>query len=342
MSKCNLNIVDDDTPVKKLPSLMESLDKKILLVSSRGNIIGSITDGDIRRSLLNENLSLGRAVDIANKNFCKMLPRDIEKAARLTKNGMHRYIPLIDENNQLREIVGGYYTAQKNANYAALIMAGGRGVRLMPLTEHTPKPMLQIMGKPILQYIVESFVEAGITEIYISVNYLKEKIIDHFEDGTSFGANIQYLQEAEPSGTIGCLRMINKELNNNLIVINGDVIMGLQLRRLIEFHELNDAEITICAAPYEYQIPFGVVDVEGDYLTAVTEKPIIKKYINAGVYLFGKNMLNKLDVKAKMDAPELINTLLEKGVKPVVFPLHESWYDIGSHEQLSKLMRTGV
>ena len=342
MNEIELNIIDEGTPVKQLPSHMECVEKKILFVSSRGDIVGCITDGDIRRSLLKEIPSVERALDIANKNFCKMLPRDIEKAIRLTKNGTHRYIPLIDENGSLIEIVGGFYKNQKNKNYSALIMAGGRGIRLMPLTEETPKPMLQILGKPILQHIVESFVEAGITDIYISVNYLKEKIIEHFEDGKTFGANIQYLQELEPGGTIGSLGMINQNLKSNLIVINGDVIMSLPVRNLVEFHKLYDDEIMVCVAPYEHTIPFGVIDTNDGYLISVKEKPIIRKYINAGVYLFGNKILNRLNIKLKMDTPELINILIEKGIKPRVFPLHESWYDIGSHEQLSMLKMRGV
>jgi dTDP-glucose pyrophosphorylase len=342
MSEFLLNIIDEATPVSELSKIMELVQKKLLLVSIKGRIVGCITDGDIRRTLLKEIPNVESVLEIANRDFCKMLPNEILKAIRLTKSGVHRYIPLIDEYGRLVDIVGGYYSVQKNDNYTVLIMAGGRGLRLMPLTEETPKPMLQIMGKPIIHHIVESYIDAGITDIYISVNYLKEKIMEYFEDGRTFGANIIYLEELEPGGTIGSLAMINKKIKNNLIVINGDVITSLPIRNLVEFHKIHDDDMIMCVAPYDYTIPFGVIDVNNGYLTSVTEKPILRKYINAGVYLFSNVILNSLDIQNKMDAPELINILIKKGIKPRVFPLHESWHDVGSHEQLAMLTGRSV
>ena len=211
-------------------------------------------------------------------------------------------------------------------------MAGGIGSRLRPYTENCPKPMLKIGTKPILELLLEQLIENGFTNFYISVNYLKEKIINYFEDGSRWNVNINYLLENKPLGTAGAISLLPKEIEKPFIVMNGDILTKFNLNQLIDFHNKNNSFSTICAREYEVSIPFGVIETDGIELKRIVEKPIYKNYINAGLYAFDPEVLEFLNKNEAKDMPDLINEIKDLKKKVILCPIHEYWLDIGRKE----------
>lgn len=337
MTDFKKNIVSSDLLVRDVYKLMDSVEKKILIVQEDGVIIGTITDGDIRRSLIKDASGGVKLHEVANRNFIQFSPEEVGKARALVGSGRHRYIPIIDKSGKLHDIESSHTPVANNKDYAGLIMAGGRGLRLMPFTADTPKPMLLVSGKPILEHILEKYINAGVLKIYISVNYLSEKIVDYFGDGRAWGLDLHYIFDGEPRGTMGPLNSINIKSREHLIVINGDVLTDLNLDTLIAFHRREQEDAVICGVKYIHSVPFGVLALDGDYLKEIQEKPVMKYLVNGGAYVFGRELLNKIDIPEKIDAPELIQELINSGVKIRVFPLHESWVDIGNPEELARV-----
>jgi len=214
-----------------------------------------------------------------------------------------------------------------------VLMAGGLGMRLRPLTEAVPKSLLAVNGKPMLEHIIERFVEQGFRRFFLSVNYKSEMIRNYFGDGSDWGVEIDYIEEDKPLGTGGALSLLPAQgISDNIIVMNGDLLTTLNFRHLLDFHSTHDGAATMCVRDYSIRVPFGVVKVDGEYFVDVVEKPAHSCFVNAGIYVIASDQLQHIPKDLFFDLPDLFGLLKAQGKKVTVFPLREDWRDIGSFQ----------
>lgn len=328
-----------------LKDAVEALEKgnlKIALVIDENNSLkGTVCDGDIRRALL-KGLELSSSIHssmITNYLSVNSETFDERIIEMMRENGV-LHIPVISKENKF---IGMHvhenilFKKEKiSLPNSVLLMAGGRGKRLMPLTENCPKPLIKVNGKPILEIILEQCINAGIVNVYMSVHYLSNKIIDHFGDGGKWNVKINYLHEKIPLGTAGALTLLPENLKNPLLVMNGDVLTRLNLNEILSFHDNQKSSATICVKEHNIQIPYGVVDVEGYNLEGFVEKPTYKFLINTGVYIINPEIFAYCEKDRYLDMPELLTFAKEKNNKISVCPIHEYWIDIGNQSSLEK------
>ena len=319
-------------------SLSDSSIGVCFIVDGNKRLIGLVTDGDIRRALL-EGYSLdSKILPFTQTKFLAVY----QKASRaevldLMKARFIEQIPVLDESGEvvgvhlLRQMLG----AQEKSN-AAVIMAGGRGERLKPLTDSIPKPMVRVAGRPILERIVLHLVGFGIRQIYISVNYLAHIIEDHFGNGQNYGCHIEYLREETPMGTGGPLSLLSTRFDSPLLVLNGDLITQANLDDMLALHSIENNMITIGIREFTQQVPFGCLELENGIVKSIVEKPLISKTINAGIYAFSPEVLGSIPKNASFPITSLIEKSLVEGLRVGVFPLDEDWIDVGRPEELYK------
>ena len=312
-----------------------------LVVDEKNKLIGTVTDGDIRRGLLN-----GEKIDSNVQNFMHRNFQSI-KESELSNINIEKIIeenimpmPILDSEGRVKELLqkDELIRRLKSPISTVVIMAGGKGKRLLPFTNDCPKPMLKINGKPMLEIILEKCIDYGFDNFYISVNYLKEKILNYFGDGQKWGVKIQYLCEEEPLGTAGSLKLIPKYKNikDSILVLNGDIITDLNFNLLAEFHQKHFADITIAAKYNSYTIPFGVINTSGLELENIIEKPTYDFLVSAGIYLIKPFILDFIKDRKYNDMPDLVELVKNKGLKVITFPIHEYWLDVGKPETLGK------
>ena len=333
----------EDTFINPKSSLHEALlklEKKacklIIVVNDSKQILGILTDGDLRKLVLN-NQPLDVCVsEVMNKDFFSIRLQDNpEKGFSIMKKYGLTHIPVLDEKKVVRNILS-FDQALNNEEVSntVVIMAGGKGIRLRPFTNNCPKPMLKIDGVPILEIIIRKFKKQGFNNFFISVNYLKNQIIDYFKNGEEFGVKIEYLIEDKPLGTAGALQLIDiNNITDPLIIMNGDLLTEINFRKLIDFHNKNNAQATMAVAEFENNIPYGVVQVDENKLLKFKEKPTYKYLINAGIYVVNPKSLDHLKFNEYAEMPDLLEKINNKNNEKVaVFKLQEYWLDIGSKE----------
>lgn len=311
-----------------------------LVVDNDQHLVGVVTDGDIRRGLL-KNLTLAEPVSLV-MNSSPTTAKSGTSRERLIelmdKKGILS-IPLLDELDKVvgLETLHGVLHRPKYQN-PVFIMAGGFGTRLRPLTDNCPKPMLKIGSKPILETVIRSFIKAGFTNFYISTHYMPELIQEHFGDGTELGINITYVYEESPLGTGGALGLLPKDLPEGLplIMINGDVLTKVDFQRLLDFHMSHDADATMCVREYDYQIPYGVINGEGNKITSMVEKPIQRFFVNAGIYVISPRVYQSVPANHRIDMPTLLEQHMQDRDKVLMFPIHEYWLDIGRMDDFNR------
>ena len=229
----------------------------------------------------------------------------------------------------LKELIG----ATERRNWA-VIMAGGQGLRLRPLTDHVPKPMLKVAGRPILERLVHLLVVFGIRRVFLSINHLGQVIEDHFGDGTEYGCRIEYLREEEPLGTGGSLSLLPESPQHDVLVLNGDLVTQVNIARLLEFHERGAFAATFGVRLYSVNIPFGVVEVDGDDVVRLVEKPTERRLINGGLYVFSPETLKMIPQGEQYPITRLIEQCLDQGLRVGAHLIDEDWIDVGGHDQL--------
>ena len=314
----------------------------IVLVTSITNnkkLIGTITDGDIRRALI-KHISLNCPIkDIMftkpHTAFYKTSDKDL--ITILAKNSIMQ-MPLIDENNKLVGIktLKNLLLTKKYDN-PIFIMAGGFGKRLMPLTEKTPKPMLEIDGKPLLEKTIEKFIKSGFHNFFISTFYKSNIIKEYFQNGEKWNISIEYIEEPKPLGTAGALSLLPYEqFKLPIIMINGDLITNLDINNLLSYHNQEKNMITIGAKKYDVQVPYGVIEIEDLQVKSIIEKPIHSFFINAGIYVINPHIIKTLNAINAIDMPDWIKQLIDEKIKINIFPIHEYWLDIGERSQYEK------
>ena len=308
-----------------------------IVVNSKKEVLGTITDGDIRRFLIKGNSIEDNVTKSMNKNpLIGKTKEDKLNYQKISKVNLYpSFLPIISKTNQINSIIISIVTSEVRT---AMIMAGGLGSRLGKITKNIPKPLLKIGGTSILERIIKGLEQSGVNDIYISVNYLKEKIIK-FITSKKFNSNITIVEERKKLGTVGSLSLINDKIKSPIILINADLITSLSISSFIEFYDENKPDAIIAAAIYEHKIPFGVLRYnELGELLGVQEKPIQKNLIAAGIYILNKKIVDLLDYNKKMDMPDLIERALKKGLNLDIFPIHENWTDIGLPEDYLSLL----
>lgn len=314
-----------------------------LVVDASGRLLGTVTDGDVRRAVLRD-VSLGTCVqEIMARRFVSLPPNATAAAARSVMQGAQiKLIPALDEEARvvgvfcLPDLVG----TPPKPNWV-VVMAGGEGRRLRPLTNDLPKPMLPIAGQPILELAVRRLVGEGFKQIFLSVNYRGDKIEDHFGDGSAFGCQITYIREDRPLGTGGALSLLPVAPTRAVLVINGDLVTDVNFSALLEYHEQHEGAASLCVREFTQSVPYGVIQCEGDRVAAMQEKPKQRFLINAGMYVIEPRLLALLPKDEPCALPDLIARGMSAGEKVHAFLIHEQWVDIGLPDDYERI-RNGV
>ena len=312
--------------------------KIVIITDEVGSLIGTISDGDIRRGLL-KGLGLQSPIDgIIHHNVLIASPelsRDMVVQLMLTNK--IQQIPIVDNSGCVIGIhLWDELSAPSSRENTMVIMAGGKGTRLYPQTEHYPKPLLKVAGRPILEHIITRAKREGFLNFILAVYYLGDMIESYFGNGERFGVSINYLREDAPLGTAGALGLLSPLPDSTLIVTNGDVITDIHYGDLLDFHKQHSAQATMAVRTHKWQNPFGTVQIEGFEIVGYEEKPVFLSQINAGVYAIEPSALNFLQKNTACDMPTLFERLKNDQQRVVAYPLHESWIDIGRPEDLKK------
>jgi dTDP-glucose pyrophosphorylase/CBS domain-containing protein len=347
-----LPLIDAVTPYRVTPddSLRHVIERinanaegVALVLDALARLIGVITDGDVRRALLSgveldSPISAVLATKIHTAPPITALDSDgVDWVLDLMDRFHIRHVPILDANQQVVGLaLQSRFMRRENMPIQAVIMAGGLGTRLRPLTESIPKPMLAVAGRPLMEHIVASLSEVGIRNVNVTTHYLPEKITEHFGDGSRFNVDMHYVQENEPRGTAGALRRMETQGDTPILVINGDILTRVDFRQMLKFHTENKAAFTVGVHRYEFQVPYGVLDVDGPRITGLREKPRQNMLINAGVYLLEPRVISLIPPDRRFDMTDLIEMLIASGEMVAGFPIHEYWSDIGRMEDYFK------
>ena len=316
--------------------------KIVLVVDASGKLEGTISDGDIRRGLL-RGLEMGSPITTVVHRDPFVVPPNMTRDTimQLMVANKIQQIPMVDEQ---RHVVGLHLwdqitTPQARPN-TMVIMAGGKGTRLRPHTEHCPKPMLPVNDKPMLEHIIERAMSNGFSHFLLAIHYLGHMVEDYFGDGTKMNARIEYIREQSPLGTAGALGLITKRPEAPFLVTNGDVLTDINYGDLLDFHIHHMAAATMAVRLHEWQHPFGVVQTRGVDIIGFEEKPVARTHINAGVYVLAPESLNALNPNESCDMPTLFERLQTSGQRTVVYPMHEPWLDVGRPSDYETAQRT--
>lgn len=326
-------LVGPETRLEDAIVAMDSSGLRIaLVVTTERKLLGTLTDGDVRRALI-RHLSLDTPVKdvmytsptVAHNDWTR------ERIQATLESKQLLQLPIVDPEQRVigLETLHGLLDKRLLPN-AVFLMAGGFGTRLHPLTHDCPKPLLKVGEKPILQLILEGFIQNGFHRFFISTHYLPTMVREHFGDGRRWGVSIRYTHEEVPLGTGGALGLLpQEEINEPLIMMNGDLLTTLNHRDLLTFHEEHQCVATICVREYSYQVPYGVIESEGHRIRTIVEKPRQKHFINAGIYVLSPALLKSVRAGRVVDMPTLLSETIEKGGEVAMFPIHEYWLDIG-------------
>ena len=314
--------------------------KIVLIADSDLKLVGTVTDGDIRRGLLRD-LTLASPISEVINTKPIVVPQNFAREGVLKIMLANKIFQIPAVNEDLKLVGLHLWSEQSTAatrENLMVIMAGGKGTRLLPKTKKTPKPMLLLGGKPILEHIIRRAKAAGFTEFILATHHLGEVIEEYFGNGNSLGVKISYIKEKTPLGTAGALGFIDPKPTKPIIVANGDVLTDIGYGDILEFHSQNDAIATMAVQVHELQNTFGVVQTRGISITSYEEKPMIKSLVNAGVYVLDPSALDFLEKATECNMPTLFDILRKEGLKTIAFPLHEKWMDLGSPSDLAKAL----
>lgn len=327
----NIKLKINSTIKEALKIIDEGAIRIAIVLDGDERVIGTLTDGDIRRGLLG-GLSLDSTIEnlyfkepvLANINDSK--EEIIQKALRK----QIYQIPIVDNDGKFVKIEELSNLLKVNTKHnRVILMAGGLGTRLRPLTQDTPKPLLKVGNKPILETIIENFAKYGFVNITISVNYKADMIREYFGDGSEFGVNIDYIQESKRMGTAGALSLIKDRPQEPFFVMNADLLTNVNFEHLLDFHLIEHSVATMCVREYDYQVPYGVIEIEGSNIVSIEEKPIHKFFVNAGIYVLSPQIFEYIPKDQFYDMPTLFDDIIKDELKSISFPVHEYWLDIG-------------
>ncbi len=330
------------SPDKTIIETMKIIDKSSLqfavVVDENYRLLGTVTDGDIRRGIL-RGLRLETSItEVMNVNpvYEKSGKKPFYYKELMRKRKL-KQLPIINNSNQIQNILFTEELALAvQKNNTVVLMAGGLGTRLRPLTNDIPKPMLKVGDKPILESIIESFHSFGFSHFILSVNYKKDVIKEYFQDGSHLGIQIDYIEEGKRLGTAGALSLLPEKLKHPFFVMNGDLLTKINYEQLLDFHLETNSLATMCVREYEYQIPYGVIETNHHQLMSIEEKPVHKSFVNAGIYVLSPEVLQYVPQDEFFDMPDLFKRMIENGNGVSAFPLREYWLDIGRIDDYEK------
>ncbi|MFJ9501232.1 nucleotidyltransferase family protein [Brevibacillus centrosporus] len=325
-------IVQPDTPILKAIEIIDAGARQLaLVVDEQKRLLGTVTDGDIRRGLLKGKL-LSEPVSLVMNTYPTVAsPFDTrENILALMKVRQLHQIPVVDEEGRVIhvEMLNDLLRPKRKEN-AVILMAGGLGTRLRPLTQECPKPLLNVGNKPLLETILLNFIEHGFYRFYISVNYKADMIKDHFGDGSRWNVQIEYINEEKSLGTAGALSLLPEPPSLPFFVMNGDLLTKVNFEQLLDFHVAHQASGTMCVRDYDYQIPYGVVKVDKQRLVGIEEKPVQRFFVNSGIYVLDPAVIDLIPYNSFFDMPSLFEALMKQNKETIAFPIREYWLDIG-------------
>ncbi|MFA6126533.1 MAG: nucleotidyltransferase family protein [Bacteroidales bacterium] len=312
--------------------------KIALVVDEAGRLIGTLTDGDIRRGLL-KGMEMDDPIrDIYNHHPISVKLSDPkEKIIELAVARRIYQIPVVDDDGRVIRLaeIDHLIKQEKHPN-TIVLMAGGLGSRLRPLTNHTPKPMLPVGGRPILETVIRQFQKQGFSKFIVALNYKGDMVRNYFGDGATMGVDITYLEEKQRMGTAGALGLLQRAPNESFFVMNADILTLVNFENLLEFHIRNGADATMCIREYGMEVPYGVVRLNKNNIVSIEEKPIQQFYVNAGIYVLTPETLNLIPKGLPMDMTGLFEMAVDKGMITLSFPIREFWMDIGKPEDYER------
>lgn len=330
-------------PEATLEEAIATLDREalriVMVVSAERRLLGTLTDGDVRRALL-KHMTLDVPVAEVMCITPRTAARDWSKERILAD--MEKYqllqLPVVDQEGRVIGLETLHDLLNKrHRDNPVFLMAGGFGTRLQPLTHNCPKPLLKVGEKPILELILENFINAGFHRFFISTHYMPEMIREHFGDGSQWGVSIRYIHEEEPLGTGGALGLLpHDEIDQPLFMMNGDLLTTLNFQNLLEFHQGHSGVATMCVREYEHCVPYGVIQSEGHRICSMVEKPVHRFFINAGIYLLSPDLVKSVAPGVRVDMPTLLEREIANGNDVNMFPVHEYWLDIGRMEDFKR------
>jgi dTDP-glucose pyrophosphorylase len=308
----------------------------VLVVDEEGRLCGSVTDGDIRRAILS-GVTMETSVALAMNPAPRRLVQGQEAIGlikELTAIGI-RSLPIVDHEQRLLRVVD-LATIDSVLPLRALIMAGGRGMRLKPYTDSLPKPLIPVRGRPIIEHALELMGRSGIEDVSISVNYLREMIMDHLGDGRHYGLRLSYLEEDTPLGTAGALAMLRERGPGHVLMMNSDLLTDIDLAAMYTLFKERDADLVLATTAHVVDLPYAVMDLDEDTVLALREKPSLSFPCNAGIYMIHDRALAQVPEGRPYQATELLQDILDRKGRVHAFPIEGYWFDIGRHDDLQR------
>ena len=308
----------------------------LFVVDDEQHMVGTLTDGDSRRALVSGASIEDMAEKIMHRNFNFMRADDINNVSEIRhqKEMKMKLVPILDNERHIVDIIN-LEKYKTRLPVDAVMMAGGKGERLRPLTEKTPKPLLPVGNKPIIDHNVDRLISYGIQHISVTVNYLKEQIEEHYKEPHN-GIQVQTIREPKFLGTIGSIKYVPKFFNDTILLMNSDVFTNIDYEDFYIHFQQHEAEMSVAAIPYNISIPYGILDLEGRNIQGLIEKPKYTYYANAGIYLIKQNALEEIPDETFFNATDLVEKLINEGKKVIRYPLNGTWIDIGNPQEYQK------
>ena len=330
------NIIQKNKKISDAIKILNVVKIKTLIVLDKKRFIGTITDGDIRRGIIKKININSNVLKIANKKSVTTFNKKLDEKTKIKMIKKKFYcLPIISKNKQY---IGCHKISDKtvsslNNDTVIIIMAGGRGKRLDPLTKKIPKPMIKIKNKPMIEHIIEKIIKDNFKKIIITTHY-KSELIENYFNKKKYSSKIEFINESKPLGTIGGLSSMNLEKYENCILTNADILSNFKFSDILKYHKLNNADFTITTYIKKVKSEYGNLSLNGKMIRNIKEKPSHIQNISIGIYAFKTNILKNLERNKYCDVPTLINRILKSKKKVVSFPLHENWLDIGDLQKL--------
>lgn len=339
MEIVNKHIINQNSSVRDALIKLDQLgsDAILFVVDDGFILLGSLTDGDLRRGFI-KGLGFEDPVTKFIQNSPKFIRNNeysLEKIEEF-KSKNFKVIPILDDQNRIINVLN-FRTQSTLIPADAVLMAGGEGKRLRPLTETTPKPLLKVGEKPIIEYNIDRLKNVGIKNIHLSVNYLAEQLVEYFGNGEDRALNIQYVKEDKPLGTIGSILLVDKFDHDDIIVMNSDLLTNIDYADFFKAFKSSEADMAVAATSYHVDVPYAVLEVnESNSVMSLKEKPRYTYYSNAGIYILRKDVLKMIPKDQFFDITDLMDKILEMNLKLVTYPINGYWLDIGKHEDYKK------
>lgn len=329
-------VISSLAPISEAIAQLERAGTGALILCDENRVLcGLLTDGDLRRAILRGVAFDKPCITIANPDpvvaQSELTPAEALNLMDHGREFVLNHLPVVDQDGRvINLLLRSDFVTEDRLGLSAVIMAGGFGTRLRPLTENVPKPMLPVGDRPLLEHTIERLRDAGIRRLNVTTHYRADAISNHFGDGRAFDVEINYVEEDRPLGTAGGLKLM-ADCNETMLVINGDIMTEVDFRSMLTYHREHGADVTVGVRQYDLQVPYGVIDCDGPRVRKVREKPVLNFLVNAGIYLLEPTVYRYIPNDHRFDMTDLIERLVEKGRHVVSFPIVEYWLDIGQH-----------